>query len=210
MDTAEEAVSYDQMDHSEVNRIFVADFLAECAPKSAVLDVGTGTAQIPIELCRQSATAEILAIDLSKEMLRVGDANVRRANLSPRIRLQLVDAKGLPFADGQFCAVISNSIVHHIPEPIHVLAEMARVTAPGGRIFVRDLLRPDSLEQRNGLVGRYAGGADAKQQQLFAQSLHAALRLDEVREMAARLGFRPDSVRQTSDRHWTWSALKSK
>ena len=48
----------------------------------------------------------------------------------------------MPFAAGSFPAVMSNSIVHHIPDPRTVFAEIARVAAPGATIFVRDLLRP--------------------------------------------------------------------
>ncbi len=53
MDSPEEARDYDAMDHAEVNRVFVADFLRFWPGSGFVLDVGTGTAQIPIELCRQ-------------------------------------------------------------------------------------------------------------------------------------------------------------
>ena len=54
MDTPEEASDYDRMDHSEVNRRFASDFFSACPnPTGVILDVGTGTAQIPIEMCRQ-------------------------------------------------------------------------------------------------------------------------------------------------------------
>ena len=142
MDSPEEARDYDAMDHAAVNDVFVADFLAVWDGDDPVLDVGTGTAQIPIELCRLAATARVVAIDAADSMLAVGRENVARAGLADRIELKLADAKRLPFADAAFAAVISNSIVHHIPEPAAVLAEMVRVLRPGGRIFVRDLLRP--------------------------------------------------------------------
>src|SRR5829696_7370650 len=76
MDTPEEARDYDAMDHATVNRAFVADFLALWDGRGPVLDVGTGTAQIPIELARWFAVGEVLAIDLAEEMLAVGRANV--------------------------------------------------------------------------------------------------------------------------------------
>ena len=58
-------LDYDAMDHSAVNRVFVQDFLAVWDGGLSILDVGTGTAQIPIELCRQSPAAKIVAIDLA-------------------------------------------------------------------------------------------------------------------------------------------------
>jgi ubiquinone/menaquinone biosynthesis C-methylase UbiE len=208
MDTPEEARDYDAMDHAAVNRAFVADFRSAWDGANPILDVGTGTAQIPIELCRQAPTAQVVAIDLSENMLLVGRENVRRAGLEQRVRLQRVDAKGVPFPDATFGAVISNSIVHHIPEPGPVVAEMARVARPGATLFVRDLLRPPDDATLRRLVTTYAGDANDHQRQMFADSLHAALTLDEVRGLVTALGFDPATVRQTTDRHWTWLARK--
>jgi ubiquinone/menaquinone biosynthesis C-methylase UbiE len=210
MDTPEEARDYDAMDHGGVNRAFVTDFLAAWDGANPILDLGTGTAQIPIELCRQSPTPTVVAIDLAEHMLRVGEENVRRAGLESRIRLQRVDAKGLPFPDATFGAVISNSIVHHIPRPPEVFAEMVRVVSPGGLLFIRDLLRPADDATLLRLVETYAGEANPQQRGMFADSLHAALMVDEVAEMVAVLGFDPESVRQTTDRHWTWVARKGR
>jgi ubiquinone/menaquinone biosynthesis C-methylase UbiE len=205
MDSADEARDYDAMDHGTVNRVFVADFLAGWAGQNPVLDVGTGTAQIPVELCRQAAAARVVGIDLAGHMLELGRQNVLRAGLQDRIRLEQVDAKQMPYAAASFGAVISNSIVHHIPEPRRVLAEMVRVLAPGGVLFVRDLLRPADEAAVRHLVAVYAGDANAHQQQMFGDSLRAALTLEEVRGLVAAFGFDPSTVRQTTDRHWTWT-----
>jgi ubiquinone/menaquinone biosynthesis C-methylase UbiE len=209
MDTPEEARDYDAMDHGMVNRAFAADFLRFWDGANPVLDLGTGTAQIPIELCRQSAAVQVIAVDLAEEMLQVGRENVRRAGLVGRIELKRCDAKALPFAAGSFGAVMSNSIMHHIPEPARVFAEMVRVVRPGGVLFVRDLFRPADEATLQQIVQTYAGAANAHQRQMFAASLRAALTLDEVRHLVLALGFAPESVQQTSDRHWTWTAFKN-
>ncbi len=208
MDSPEEARDYDAMDHSQVNRLFVTDFLDYCPDPENVLDVGTGTAQIPIELCRQNSNVKVLGIDLAEHMLAVGRNNVRAAGLENRIELRRVDAKGLPFEANSFQAVMSNSIVHHIPQPSFVLAEMMRVTATGRAVFVRDLLRPNNEEEVRHLVEQYAGEANAHQKRLFDDSLRAALSLVEIRGLVDELGLDHEEVRQTSDRHWTWTARK--
>jgi ubiquinone/menaquinone biosynthesis C-methylase UbiE len=205
MDSAEEARDYDAMAHSQVNRVFVADFLSFWAGGGTVLDVGAGTAQIPIELCRHHATVRVIAIDLAKHMLRVGEENVRAAGFAERIELKCCDGKRLPWPNAFFAAVISNSIVHHIPEPCAVLVEMVRVVLPGGALFVRDLLRPGDADSVKRLVETYVGDANAHQQKMFDDSLRAALTLDEIRALIEKLGFDPTSVTQTSDRHWTWA-----
>jgi ubiquinone/menaquinone biosynthesis C-methylase UbiE len=195
------------MDHIAVNRAFVADFLAHWAGQNPILDVGTGTAQIPVELCRQASLARVVGIDLAGHMLDLGRQNVLRAGLQDRLQLEQVDAKQMPYPAASFGAVISNSIVHHIPEPRLVLAEMVRVLAPGGVFFVRDLLRPADDATVRHLVAAYAGDANAHQQQMFADSLRAALTLEEVRGLVAGFGFDPSTVQQTTDRHWTWTAI---
>jgi SAM-dependent methyltransferase len=218
MDTAEEAADYDAMDHSTVNRVFVDDFLATSSASNdahpvgdaakrkelnRVLDVGTGTALIPIELARRNFPCHITAIDLAAEMLKLARQNVARAGLEHVIVPELVDAKGLPYPDAAFDAVISNSIVHHIPEPRGTLAEMWRVLKPGGVLFVRDLLRPETDAEVEHLVATYAGNESPRQQQLFRQSLHAALTVAEVGGLLHALGLPASWARQSSDRHWT-------
>jgi len=208
MDSAEEAHDYDAMDHSSVNRVFVMDFLAIWDGRGPLLDVGTGTAQIPIEFCRQHKDAQITAIDMAEHMLAIGRQNVRHAGFANRIRLEKQDAKALSYSDGAFGAVISNSIIHHIPRPGDCIAEMVRVCAQGGTIFVRDLMRPPEEQTLQLIVKAYAGNASAHQKQMFAESLHAALTLDEIRELVAEAGFSTETVDATSDRHWTWFAVK--
>lgn len=216
MDSPQEAVDYDAMDHSMVNRVFVDDFVqlwrAEngAAATGEVLDLGTGTAQIPIELLGREAGLHILAIDLAESMLELGRRNVAAAGFSRQIQLEQVDAKRLPYTTGRFAGVMSNSIIHHIPEPAGVLAEACRVLGAGGVLFVRDLLRPDDDASVRYLVDTYAAGANDHQRQLFEASLRAALSLDEVRELVSRLGQEREQVRQTSDRHWTWAVATAR
>jgi ubiquinone/menaquinone biosynthesis C-methylase UbiE len=208
MDSPQEALDYDTMDHSAVNRVFVDDLLAVRPTPGDVLDLGTGTALIPVELCKRETTCRVMAADAAESMLELARYNVEAHGLIERIQLARVDAKRLGYVDDMFDTVMSNSIIHHIPEPGAVLAEAVRVTKPGGLLFFRDLLRPDDLATLNQLVDTYAAGANEHQRKMFAESLHAALTLDEVQDLIAPLGFARDTVQATSDRHWTWSATK--
>ena len=209
MDSVEEAFAYDTMDHHVVNVEFVNDLIATgCRWQGSVLDVGTGTARIPIVLCEEIADVKIVGIDLSEQMLLLAEKNIRSAQLSDRIQVKKIDAKELPFPDALFENCVSNSIAHHIPSPVHALSEAVRVTCEGGILFWRDLVRPESDTQLRHLVQKYVGHENVHQQQLFADSLHAALSLEEVRSMVAELNFDPASVSMTSDRHWTWSTKK--
>ena len=200
MDTREEAIDYDAMDHSEVNRQFAACVLPVITARQQqqastgdsqplqILDLGTGTALIPIEICQRVSQLQIIAADLAAEMLMVAQQNIQRAGLDKSILLEHADAKLLPCKDQSFDGVISNSLIHHIPEPQSVFTEIKRVIKPGGFLFVRDLLRPDSLAELDRL-----------------DSLHAALTLAEVKALLHRCHWPVAAVQQTSDRHWTIS-----
>lgn len=216
MDTVEDAHDYDSMDHSHVNRIFVDDLLAEIARKTSprtnwtILDTGTGTALIPLELVGRHAIpiSRLVAYDLAEEMLALGQEHVLRAGYASVIRLLHADCKHLPDPDQTFDIVMSNSIVHHIPEPREVFSEMWRVLKPGGLLFVRDLMRPATLDELDHIVSQYAAEANLHQRQLFRDSLHAALTVEEVVSLLSSLDIPVDSVRATSDRHWTVSITR--
>src|SRR5690606_23745554 len=115
--------------------------------------------------------------------------NIARARLQDRVMLEKVDAKSMPYPNAAFATSVSNSIIHHIPEPRAVLAEMVRVTAPGGLGFVRDLARPPTDADVDRLVELYGGerpvdpqaqASYEHQRALFRASLKAALTLDEI------------------------------
>lgn len=206
MDSPEEARDYDAMDHQAVNARFVADFLEVHGPCRGceILDVGTGPGRIPITLCLADPNARVLAIDLAESMLDRARRNVAEAGLSTRIRCALGDAKALGLSDESFEAVLSNSIVHHIPDPAPALGEMARLVGSGGTLFVRDLARPADLAQISHLVETYTGSEPEPARALFEASLHAALTIEEVRDIVRAIGLPAESVTMTSDRHWTW------
>ena len=210
MDSIEEALTYDAMDHAEVNRQFVSDLVEAGFVSGDILDLGTGTALIPVELCQQMSDIRVMAVDLSDGMLTVARNNIGLANFTERIQLDRVDAKSLPYAANMFDCVISNSIIHHLPEPLTALREAVRVTRGGGTLFFRDLLRPANDSVVAQLVDTYTAGESDHARQMFADSLRAALTLDEVQRMVVAVGFQAESVHATSDRHWTWVGRKAK
>ena len=219
MDSEREAQEYNDMDHSVVNQRFVEELFQFVRDQNSVgadgeidlgdvLDLGTGTALIPIELCRQDHECRVMAVDMAVSMLELARYNVEAGGMIERITLAQVDAKKMGYDRGAFDVVISNSIIHHIPQPLSCLREMVRVVAEDGLLFIRDLMRPEDKETLEELVVAYTGKESEYSQKLFRDSLHAALSLDEIRELVASLGFEPDSVKATSDRHWTWMAVK--
>ncbi len=200
MDTPEEASSYDAMDHSEPNRAFVAR-LVELGAHGRMLDLGTGPGHIPLLVCDTIAKCTVVGVDLSHHMLAYAERHRTRSPHATRIEFRLADAKGLDFADGAFDTVFSNTILHHIPDPVPFLREARRVLKPDGVLLVRDLFRPATPERALELVGLHAADAAPDQQELFRASLCAALTPKELRAVADQAGLADAELSIDSDRH---------
>lgn len=203
MDSPQEAIEYDAMDFLDVNTAFAELALELGPPQGLILDAGTGTARIPILMCQRRPQWRIIGIDLAQSMLDVGQKNLEQSGLQQQIQLELVDAKQLPYPDEHFDMVVSNSLIHHLPNPLPFLLELKRVLKSKGAILLRDLLRPDSQQSLDAIVERVVADCNAHQTQLFRDSLHAAFTLDEVNELMQQAGLEGVRVYQSSDRHWT-------
>ena len=120
------------------------------APRAGerVLDLAAGTATSSAALAADGA--DVVACDFSLGMLRVGAR--RQAALMTRRRLSLVagDALALPFADGAFSAVTASFGLRNVADLDAALAELHRVTAPGGRLVVCETSHPGSEPLRRG------------------------------------------------------------
>jgi ubiquinone/menaquinone biosynthesis C-methylase UbiE len=159
-------------------------------------------------LAQRAPELRVTAIDLAEQMLILARKNVAREHLEDRVTLLRRDVKDTGFPAASFDLVLSNSLVHHIPEPLAFFVELQRVSRVGAGLFVRDLLRPTSQSELVKLVELHAGDCNDYQRRLFSDSLHAALTVDEVRELCAQAGL-DVAVKQTSDRHWTIERTRS-
>jgi ubiquinone/menaquinone biosynthesis C-methylase UbiE len=202
MDNWQEATAYDAMDFSAVNRDFALTAIGLHPHAVRVLDIGTGTAQIPIILCQEKSCYQVVGVDMAQSMLILGRRNIEAAGLLQQIRLELADGKSLPYPNWDFDVVISNSLVHHLPDPQSFFLEVARLVKPNGAILIRDLLRPDSLAEIDRIVTE-AGDYGPRQNQLFRDSLAAAFTLGEIQDLVSASGMTDYQLSQTSDRHWT-------
>lgn len=205
MDDPAEAIAYDAMDFSDVNSDF-ANLVAQTFrhDQATVLDLGTGTAQIPILLAQQCLQWQIIGVDLAPSMLAVGQQNIERASLNEQIMLQLADSKKLKFPDHSFDVIMSNSLIHHLPDPEPCFREMRRVLKLTGAIILRDLFRPDSEAKIDDIITKAnTVEFDPHQLKLFRDSLFAAFTLSEIQAIADHTGLNNAKIYQSSERHWT-------
>jgi ubiquinone/menaquinone biosynthesis C-methylase UbiE len=213
MDDEAEAAAYDAMDFWETDALFAetASQLAPSEPGRALraLDLGTGTAKIPVLLASARADVEVLAIDLADSMLALARRRVEGAGLAGRVTLAHMDAKSPSLEPGSFDLVMSSSLAHHLPDPTTLFVTIARLVRPGGAVLVRDLARPESPEAARALVSRVSPRDSAEQQRLFFESLCAALEPGEVRVMLDRAGLADVTVRMVTERHWSAERARS-
>ncbi|MBL7260115.1 class I SAM-dependent methyltransferase [Paractinoplanes lichenicola] len=112
-----------------------ADAVAEAAlaPGGVAVDVGCGTGRaLPALRAATGPSATIIGIDHTPQMLAAACERARDS----AARLLLADARHLPLADRSVHAVFAAGLINHLPDPAGGLAELARITRPGGRLVL--------------------------------------------------------------------------
>ncbi len=204
MDDPAQALAYARADFAVVNQAFVDRFRASFPDVTAgrVVDLGCGPADIPIRLARAIPGAHVTAVDASEPMLALARQAVAAAVLADRIALAAGYLPGLPLPAGSFDAVISNSLVHQLPDAAPFWQEARRLARAGAAILVVDLRRPESPERARGIVNTYAAGEDPVHQRDFFNSLCAAFTPEEVAAQLKAAGLGHLKVEVITDRHW--------
>lgn len=202
MDTEQDASEYDAIDNDDVNHTFVTEALSLCPNPKRVIDLGTGPGQIPVRLAQLLPQATIVGIDLAERMLELARLKLAEARVDDRVSVIKRDVKATGFDPGSFDLVICNSLVHHMPDPVPLLREIARLARPDAALLVKDLLRPESELALERLLEVYAKHDSVYQRSMFAASLRAALTMEEVEAACAAAGLRDVRIERSSDRHY--------
>ncbi len=118
------------------------------ADEARVLDVacGPGTFTLPVA----ARVRQALGLDFTAAMLERARAGAARQGRNSA-RFLRGNVYALPFPNGALDAVVCGYCFHHFQEPDRALAEMARVTRPGGRVGLADLIVPrgGSIDRTN-------------------------------------------------------------
>lgn len=126
------------------------------AKNLVVIDVATGTAELALALAKDSRVKKVVGIDLSPEMLKVGEKKcetrlAKNPQEGEKITLQLADALELPFERESFDVAAMSFGLRNFADPKKALDEMYRVLKPGGQILFLEF----SLPQNSALKSLY-------------------------------------------------------
>ena len=115
-----------------------AYLLAHLRAGMDLLDVGCGPASITADLAERVAPGRVVALDAASGALEAARATLRDRGLSEQVEVTSGDVMALPFEDASFDVVHAHQVLQHLADPVGALAEMRRVTRPGGIVAVRD------------------------------------------------------------------------
>jgi 2-polyprenyl-3-methyl-5-hydroxy-6-metoxy-1,4-benzoquinol methylase len=208
MEDEQQVLAYAKANFEEENQGFV-DRFREYFPDFAdghVFDLGCGPGDIPIRIAKALPACRVTGIDASAPMIRLAEQAVAQAGLSGRVTFRcerFQDIAGASRAD----AVLSNSLLHHVPNPLQFWNRLRQLVKPGSPVLVMDLLRPDSPEEAQAIVDRYAAGEPEILRRDFYHSLLAAFTEDEVTTQLARMNLTRLLIDVPDDRHWVVGGL---
>ncbi len=174
------------------------------------LDFGCGTGNLTAKLLANGAV--VWAADLSGEMLRV--LHERRRSELQAGRLKPVQLSGdlpLPFPTGYFAFVGSYSVLHHVPDYLAAVRELARVVAPGGVLFIDHEANEDHWRSPVGIrvhrmlsFPRYSLGRIGARVALLRREPELPLPAPLQREVTGE-----GDVHVHADDHIEWSAIRT-
>ena len=167
----------------------------------AVLDLGCGPADISRRFAQAYPACHVHGVDGAKAMLEFGEQLNEQAGLSHRVQLIEACLPGASLPQNFYHVIISNSLLHHLHDPMVLWQTIQQHAKPFAHVFIMDLMRPDSESRAEELKELYAADEPPILQQDFHNSLLAAFTPDEVQQQLDELGLSGLQVEVVSDRH---------
>lgn len=141
------AGTYDTLNHLlslNIDKSWRRKTVSMLTPCHELLDVAIGTADLSIEIMRQKKAEHVQGIDLSQEMMKIGEEKVSRQGLAQNISFMQGSALEMPFKDSSYDAVTCAYGVRNFSNLDQGLAEFYRVMKPGGQLAILEFSYPDN------------------------------------------------------------------
>lgn len=205
MDSEAQTLAYAEADFDEANSLFIATFqqnFPELPVSGSLADLGCGPGDIALRMAFTLPGWKVTGIDAGENMLNLANKRLAGEPLDDRVSFHLAYLPDPSLPAGAWDAVISNSLLHHLPDPRVLWSSVKTLGTAGASVQVMDLIRPETEADASALVELYAEGAPAILRDDFYNSLLAAYTIDEVREQLLHEQLGQLEIEAASDRHW--------
>ncbi|MBT8055802.1 MAG: class I SAM-dependent methyltransferase [Gammaproteobacteria bacterium] len=205
MDSEAQTAAYAAADFNESNSLFTrlfAESFPDCAGSGAMIDLGCGPGDIALRMARAYPGWRITGLDAGENMLRRARERFRSEGEALDVTFKHGYLPDDSLEEAAWDALISNSLLHHLPDPLVLWHSIRRLARPGAAVLVMDLCRPAGMAEAQALVDHYAADEPPVLRDDFYNSLLAAYTLDEVRDQLEKSGLAALSAGMCSDRHW--------
>jgi ubiquinone/menaquinone biosynthesis C-methylase UbiE len=145
-----------------------------------ILDIGTGSGLLAIEIAKVFNTAHVTGIDMSEDILKIAQRNVEISGLSHQIEFKVLSAAATSFPDGSFDIIVSNASLHHWFDPQAVFSEIKRITVNGGFCLIRDNMRLSPLFNPLIKMISFIKGMNEIQHDLWVKAIQASYTISEL------------------------------
>ncbi|MEX0589111.1 MAG: class I SAM-dependent methyltransferase [Cyanobium sp.] len=194
MDDAAQVRAYAEADFGASDQAMVERLFTLCGGDlgARLVDLGCGPGNISLRLARRWPLATVLGIDGAPRMLAVARQRAAALPQDLAVRLEFQQVL-LPLAApgamaASFSAVLCNSLLHHLHDPLVLWQAVAQLAAPGSFVYVQDLRRPASSEALEALVASEMVAAPEVLRHDYRASLHAAFTPKEVGQQLEQAG----------------------
>ncbi len=198
-----QAAAYAAADFSSAHNLFIDLIRRTFGPdlRGPALDLGCGPGDIAIRFARAYPDCTVDGIDGAQAMLDAGREALAVSGVADRIQLRLgyLPPSGAPVKP--YPILISNSLLHHLLEPMVMWQSLKHYAAPGAVVAIMDLVRPQSEARAAELVAEYAADAPEVLRHDFYHSLLAAYRPSEIAAQLEQAGLGQLQIELPSDRH---------
>ncbi|MGH8559992.1 MAG: class I SAM-dependent methyltransferase [Methylococcales bacterium] len=209
MEDEDQVKAYAEADFEEPHGHFIKLFEGTFSDREIegfVLDLGCGPGDISFRFAASFPDCALHAVDGSATMLEYARHRLgRTASMRKRITFfeGLLPHPHLP--ENHYDYLISNSLLHHLPDPDILWSVIKQYSRTGSGIFIMDLLRPENAQTANRMVESYAANEPEVLRRDFYNSLLAAFTLEEISDQLRKHDLGYLSLKQVSDRHLTVS-----
>lgn len=213
MDEPEQVRAYANADFTASDSAMIERMAALCgdAPGPILVDLGCGPGNISFRLAHRWPAARVVGIDGAQAMLAIAR---ERLEAEPALegRLSFQQAV-LPLRDpgelaGSCSTLVSNSLLHHLHDPLVLWETLRELAGPGAFVYVQDLRRPSSSDALEDMVRQEMSAAPEVLRRDFQASLHAAFTPAEVEQQLQQAGVSGLQVSPLKQRHLeVWGRL---